>query len=343
VMPFLADLFRHNRLVGQDGEQRYARVALVQPDIPQSVKWNPEYAGLSIKVLDELTMKSTKQAPELIIWPEAATPVPLTGWPDSPPMLKWVEDLATRAKTPLLIGAVASKDPKDPDNTLFNEAFVIDPERGGLQPDSYQKRRLVPFGEYVPLRSLFGWLSTFTDVSTGDTQAGTSARPLSVTTRNGTVKAGMLICYEDIFPFLGVANMYAGAEIQVVLTNNAWFGEGSAAYQHAAHSVMGAVETRRPIIRCGNNGWSGWIDEYGNIRGVMTDTGDNTGTIYFRGTQTFNVMRDPDWIGRDSFYVRHGDWFVLLGGVLVFFGYCMAQFYKPRDTTPPTYAETVAG
>jgi len=349
VMPFLADLFRHNRLVGQEGEQRYVRVALVQPDIPQSVKWNPEYAGLSIKVLDELTMRAVPTAPELIIWPEAATPVPLKGWPESERMLKWVEGLAARAKTPLLIGAVASEDPKDPDNTLFNEAFVIDPERG-VQPGSYQKRRLVPFGEYVPLRSLLGWLSTFTDVSTGDTQPGTSAMPLSVETRTGKVKAGMLICYEDIFPYLGVANMYAGAEIQVVLTNNAWFGEGSAAYQHAAHSVMGAVETRRPIIRCGNNGWSGWIDEYGNIRGVMTNplTPPNSpspdgATIYFRGTQTFDVMRDPEWAGRDSFYVRHGEWFVLVSGMLVFFGYCMAQFYKPRDTTPPTYAETVTG
>jgi len=340
VMPFLPDLWRHNTLRSED-LPRYARVALVQPDIPQSVKWNPDYASLSIDVLGKLTMASTKAAPEIIIWPEAATPVALKGWPDSPAMLKWVEDLAARAKTPLLIGAVSAHDAKDPDNTLFNEAFVIDPERGGLQPGSYQKRRLVPFGEYMPLRSVLGWLDKVTDAPGGDTQAGASATPLFVKTRNNTVAAGMLICYEDIFPNLGIANMYAGAEMQVVLTNNAWFGEGGAAYQHATHSVMGAVETRRPIVRCGNNGWSGWIDEYGNIRGVMTSDGTPQGTIYFRGTQTFDITRDPDWAGRDSFYVRHGDWFVLVSAALAFFGYAMAQFYKPRDHTPPTYAEIV--
>jgi len=333
VMPLLPET------IGQKREH-YARVALVQPAIPQSVKWNPEYATMSIDVLGQLTMASTFYAPEIIIWPEAATPVAIKGWPDSPAMQKWVEDLATKAKTPLLIGAVASQDAARADDTFFNGAFVVDPAQNGLQSRTYQKRHLVPFGEYVPLRPLLGWLSKITDAPGGDAQAGKSAAPLFIKTRTGVVAAGMLICYEDIFPNLAVANVYAGAETHVVLTNNGWFGEGGAAYQHAAHSVLRAVETRRPVIRCGNDGWSGWIDEYGKIQAVMLNT---AGSIYHRGVQKFDITRDANWSGRDSFYVRHGDWFVLVSAALAFFAYAMAQFYKPRDTTPPTYAETVTG
>jgi apolipoprotein N-acyltransferase len=104
-----------------------------------------------------------------------------------------------------------------------------------------------------------------------------------------------------------------GAEVLAVLTNNAWFGEGGASYQHASHSVLRAVETRRPVIRCGNGGWSGWIDEFGKIRAAMTDT---AGSVYFRGTVTYEITRDSRWIERPSFYAMHGDWFV---GVCVVF------------------------
>jgi apolipoprotein N-acyltransferase len=101
--------------------------------------------------------------------------------------------------------------------------------------------------------------------------------------------------------------------VLVVLTNNGWFGEGGAAVQHAAHSVLRAVETRRPVLRCGNGGWSGWIDEFGTVRYVLTD---DAGSIFFRGTKTVNVTRDARWIGRESFYAEHGDWFVLASAVV---------------------------
>ena len=101
---------------------------------------------------------------------------------------------------------------------------------------------------------------------------------------------GVLICYEDIFPALARENTLAGADVLAVLTNNAWYGEGGAAYQHAAHSVLRAVENRRPVVRCGNGGWSGWIDEYGNIRDTLRD---ENGTIYFRGHGHECLARSP--------------------------------------------------
>ena len=107
----------------------------------------------------------------------------------------------------------------------------------------------------------------------------------------------------------------AFADALVVVTNDAWYGEGAAAYQHAAHSVLIAVENRRPVLRCGNAGWSGWIDEFGSVRKVLTD---DSGSVYFRGASTVDVTRDLRWVGRDSFYVEHGDWFVLVCACVAF-------------------------
>jgi apolipoprotein N-acyltransferase len=114
-----------------------------------------------------------------------------------------------------------------------------------------------------------------------------------------------------------------------VVTNNGWFGRGGAAYQHAAHSVLRAVETRRPVLRCGNAGWSGWIDEFGSVRATLTD---EQGSIYFRGPKTVNVTRDSRWIGRKSFYVEHGDWFVLVCAALALGG---AALLAPAKPSPP--------
>src|SRR6201999_2185013 len=120
---------------------------------------------------------------------------------------------------------------------------------------------------------------------------------------SGPQAIGPLICYEDIFPQLARASARAGSDLLVVASNGAWYGEGGASYQHAAHSVLRAVETRRPVLRCGNAGWSGWIDEFGNVRDVLTNT---EGSIYFRGSKTIAVTRDARWIKRLSFYVQHG-------------------------------------
>ena len=114
-----------------------------------------------------------------------------------------------------------------------------------------------------------------------------------------------------------------------MLTNNGWFGEGGAAYQHAAHSVLRAVENRRPVIRCGNGGWSGWIDEFGNVRAVLTDDRES---VYFRGAQTLEITRDLRWAGRLSYYAEHGDWFLIVCVVLAAGAYyAVLMLPKPRD------------
>jgi apolipoprotein N-acyltransferase len=151
---------------------------------------------------------------------------------------------------------------------------------------------------------------------------------LIVPLRGEHVVFGPLICYEDIYPDLARHSVIAGTSVLVVITNNGWFGEGGAAYQHAAHSVLRAVETRRPLIRCGNGGWSGWIDEFGNVRTTVTNAEE---TIYFRGVKAMDVTRDVRWTEKKSFYTEHGDWFVLVSAGLMMFGGAMLKRAEPAD------------
>jgi apolipoprotein N-acyltransferase len=183
----------------------------------------------------------------------------------------------------------------------------------------------VPFGEYVPFRPILGWLEKIVPVG-GDFRAGDNPAPLLLALKDTPVSLGPLICYEDTFPGLARDSVRSGADVLVVLTNNGWFGEGGAAYQHAAHSVLRAIETRRPVLRAGNGGWSGWIDEFGAARAVMTDPDKG---IYFRGVRAVDVTRDFRWIGQNSVYVRYGNWFIAVCLALAAYGWLSLRFAPP--------------
>jgi apolipoprotein N-acyltransferase len=184
----------------------------------------------------------------------------------------------------------------------------------------------VPFGEFVPLRPVLGWLHKFVPVGEGDFSPGKDSAPLLVPLRSQPTVFGPLICYEDVYPQLARYSALGGSSVLVVLTNNGWFGQGGAAYQHAAHAVLRAVENRRPVLRCGNGGWSGWIDEYGAIRNVVTN---DAGTIYFRGARVVEVSRDVRWTERNSVYTEYGDWFVLVAVGLIMFAIALLKMANP--------------
>ncbi|HEY8932726.1 MAG TPA: apolipoprotein N-acyltransferase [Rariglobus sp.] len=319
------------------------RFAFVQPYIPQEVKWDNDQGPAILQVLENLTLSAAATKPDVILWPEATTPWAVKGDAN---MQAWVEHVATRAGVPLVLGSIARQpsaaDPAEED--WLNGVFAVDPKTG-VQPHFYAKRKLVPFGEFVPLRPLLGWLEKVVPVG-GDFLHGTDAAPLVVTIAGRPLSLGALLCYEDIFPQLSRDEVQAGADVLVVHTNNGWFGEGGAAYQHASNAVLRAVETRRPVLRCGNGGWSGWIDEFGSIRAVLVRnpaTGEITsgsprlapaGTVYFRGTQTVSVTADARWIGRQSFYVRHGDWFVAACALLAVTGFAILRITPAIRATP---------
>ena len=314
-VPFLAEAVRPAR-------QRLVRLSLVQPYVPQGEKWDEAHATDILRTLDRLTLAANDAgAPDAILWPEAVTPWALHRDPSVGP---WLTSLAHRTGKPLLLGTIYTEGADGPAQRWFNGAVVVDPVRGLIEPP-YAKRHLVPFGEYIPLRSVFGWLEKVVPIG-GDFEPGTGARPVELPVGRSKVPVGVLICYEDIFPALARASVLEGAELLAVLTNNGWFGEGGAAYQHAAHSVLRAVETRRPVVRVGNGGWSGWIDEYGYIRAELRDENES---IYFRGYRDVVINRDLRWRDELTFYTRRGDWFVLVGAVLATVAFYVVATLRP--------------
>lgn len=311
------------------GQQRarLLRVAFVQPAIPQLQKWDQALASETMRVIEKTTQDAVVFGePDLVVWPEAVTPWVLHKDPNVQP---WLESVAKKAARPVLLGVVSAQHDAVDRLVWSNGVVLVDPVKG-LQPAAYVKRKLVPFGEYVPLRPVLGWIEKFAPIG-GDFTPGATAAPIPVPAGRVTVPVGALVCYEDIFPQLARASVLAGAELLAVQTNNGWFGTGGAAYQHAAHSVLRAVENRRPVIRCGNAGWSGWIDEYGNIRGVLTG---EDGTVYFRGSATHVITRDLRWHGQQTFYTLHGDWFLLVcAGLAALAGWMATAFPPPPART----------
>ena len=298
------------------------RGSLIQPYIGQEAKWDSVKAADNLRILRRQTLFASFTGDrftgvDIIFWPESATPHPILGHADT---LNWTEDLVREIEKPILMGNMAVVDGR-----WYNIVCAVTPKRGLVSPH-YAKMMLVPFGEYVPLERFLPFVKKVVPLE-GSFNRGERPEVIPIVVGSRTYKAGALVCYEDIFPALSRKVVGRGADFVFVATNNAWYGEEGGAHQHAAHSVLRAVETRRPFIRCGNSGWSGWIDEYGNVRQVSErpDRG-----IYFRGSDTIEVKRDRRWNGQASFYLVKGDWFVGVCGLLVVLGF-FSVFFSRED------------
>lgn len=257
-------------------------------------------AALHKDILSRQTSILGLMKPDLIVWPEASTPYALNKDP------VWVEALAQKTSVPLLLGAVLKEK-----ESIYNTISEVLP-RSGFENNWYAKRVLVPFGEYIPfpfkfvpgLRKMVGPVGSF--------KKGEDVNIFSMPTSEpgaGPVKIGPLICYEDIFPSLCIDVAREGVDLFFVTTNDAWFGEEGCAEQHAAHSVLRAVETQIPFLRCGNSGWSGWIDSKGYKREVLRD---ENGSIYCARATVMNLGLTLNHQRNKSFYVQKGDFFAYL-------------------------------
>jgi apolipoprotein N-acyltransferase len=257
-------------LTGGPAKQARASIAvgLVQPNIDQAVKWDAGYRDETMQRLDRLTAQ-LGTGTDLVVWPEAATPfilerekeyqVQLIGWAD-------------RAKAPILLGSPALRFYPDRRPYLLNSAYLLAPD--GTVLGRYDKHHLVPFGEYIPLKSsLLFFLDKMVE-GIGDFEAGPGSTVLSFTPRSldganpsapRPVKFGVAICYEVIFPDLVRQFAANGAELLVTITNDGWFGRSSAPAQHFSMAVFRAVENHLAIARAANTGISGFIDPFGQI------------------------------------------------------------------------------
>lgn len=285
------------------------RMAALQGNIDQGNKWSREWADRTLAIYEELARTAAGAGARVIVWPETAVPGALDV---DPLMRERVERLALETGTVHVVGSVGIDRTADGGARFYDSAFLI--SAAGEVLDRYDKSHLVPFGEYVPLRD---WLGRFVSavargIATADVTAGTRPRavdlPLVGSDRAPveSVKAGVPICYELLFPDLVRRFVDDGGRVLLGITNDAWYGKTGAPHQFLAMSALRSAETGAWSVRAANTGVSAVIDGRGRVR-------ERT-AIFERGLIVADVPLLPEpeagpGEGRKTFYTRHGDVF----------------------------------
>ena len=273
--------------LNQERKGKIISAGIIQGNIEQDKKWEPFYQNEVMDTYFDLTRKISLSPLDLLVWPETYVPfffeydIDLTE-----KMIRFQKDLGSN----LLFGSVLVKE-RSPGKTLLSNSAVL-LNREGKTIYKYDKIHLVPFGEYVPLRSILFFIDKLV-VGIGDYVPG---KPyIKAETDSGSF--GTLICYEIIFPGM-VRKFYTkGGDFIVTITNDAWFGRTSGPYQHFSMAVFRAIENRKPLIRSANTGVSGFIDSNGRIL--------SQSRLFQRQVLTDRIKTDATM----TFYTKYGDLF----------------------------------
>jgi len=241
------------RLSAPEGPKGSIKISLVQGNIPQYMKWDPDMRDHIWSRYSALTEMAAKDRPDLIIWPETSLP----GYMEDEALFKEVAIIARETRSALLIGAPSYREQGD---TIYNTAFLIG--NSGDIAQRYDKLHLVPFGEYIPFDKQIGFMRRFVNKPIGDFEKG---REYTVFELEDATRFSVLICFEDIFANLVRGFAKRRVDFLVNITNDAWFQKTPAPYQHAQSSVFRAIENRVPVVRAANTGLSCFIDRTGRI------------------------------------------------------------------------------
>jgi len=253
-------------------------IGLIQANIRQEEKWDERMAPEIERRYDRLTRQAAAAGAAVVLWPESATPYYFN---EAPGRAAAVRTLVRDTGTPLLFGTDEVE--RGQPARYFNSAFMLAPD--GTVAAVYRKMQLVPFGEFVPLRSLLFFVSPLVE-GVSDFSPGERVTMLPMAGH----MASTAICYEIVYPHLAREAVRQGAELLTTITNDAWYGDSSAPYQHFALASLRAVEQGRYLARAANTGISGVVDPYGRVIGatrvfeetvVVTDVRTLTGrTLY---------------------------------------------------------------
>jgi apolipoprotein N-acyltransferase len=258
-------------------------VAVIQPSIEQSLKWDPAHEAEVLAIHERLTREAGALHPALIVWPETAAAIFLRA--DRALLLRLVA-LSNAVGAPLLVGSIDRDDRAR--GKFLNSAFLLTSQ--GISA-KYDKIHLVPFGEYVPLGWLIGfvrsWAEFISDFATGRVE---TIFPLP------GASFGTVICYEVIFPELFRGFVAGGVTFLVNITNDAWFGRTSGPWQHLGMIPLRAVEHRVAIARAANTGVSAFVEPSGRVSSLLP--------LFERGFLAHEVVLRT----RTTLYTRFGDW-----------------------------------
>lgn len=294
---------RRNR----DAAPQYIRLALIQPSVPQTLQWDPAADAASFAKILALSAQALALKPDVLVWPEGSFGLDDSTWPQ-------ITNLTTAAGASWIFNFTTYDAERHP----LNSALWLDP--AGQFRGQYDKRRLVLFGEYVPLERWLPFLRYVTPIGSSFA-AGTEPVTMSLMPAATNLPVGIspIICFEDTFPQGVRTHVLPGTDFLLELTNDAWFGDSSAQWQHAANAAFRAVENGVPLVRSANNGLSLWFD----AAGLPHDLFGEGGSVHQAG---FQIVRIPVGMARHStYYGRNGDvfgwtcvgWTVWVAGVAV--------------------------
>jgi apolipoprotein N-acyltransferase len=277
------------RLAGADSAMvPGVQLRIVQPAIPQTLKWDPDAAQGNFRRHLALSAMPSTPAVTAVIWPEAAVPYILNR---DPVAREWIASVVPPGGVLITGGPRAEPPPPAPFTQIWNSLYAID-DKGGIVA-TYDKSHLVPFGEYVPLRGIL----PISKITPGmmDFSAGPGPRTLELP---HLPPVSPMICYEGVFAHHVVDEAHR-PDWMLNVTNDAWYGFSSGPFQHFAITRTRAVEEGLPLVRAANNGISAVIDPYGRI-------------ISRLGLDDVGVVDAP--LPRSipaTLYARWGDWTVL--------------------------------
>lgn len=273
------------------------RAAVMQPNIDQYKKWSAEFEEEILNVVSDMGRSLEGTQTLLTVWPESVTPGPV----QEEPYFSLISDLAKDTASWQLAGSNRTENGEQ-----YVSAFLFSPDEETVV-SFYDKTHLVPFGEFIPLertvRSLLPDVAVLGEL--GSFSPGKWEQPLLQASQ---LPFGTTICYESVFSSLWRRQAKAGAKFFVNLTNDAWFFDTAAPYQHLAVSVLRAAELNRPVLRAANTGISAVIAADGQILSRAE-----------LGTRAVLTADVPLKLGTDvSFYTRWGDWFAWLCAAVFF-------------------------
>jgi apolipoprotein N-acyltransferase len=266
------------------------RAALVQGNVAQERKWDESSWERTIDDYARLSRDAAAGDADLIVWPEASAPFYFQVESE---LAERVRQVARDNHAWLLFGSPAFERGHDGETWLRNRAYLLRPD--GTTAAFYDKVRLVPFGEYVPLADLLFFVGRIVH-GAAPFEPGLRLAPLPFP----AAPIGVLICYEAIFPDLARRLVAGGADLLVNVTNDAWFGPTSAPWQHLAMASLRAIETRVPLLRAANTGISAVVLPSGRVEHATP-----------LDRQVVRVV-DVAWPDVETLYTRYGDVFAML-------------------------------
>lgn len=243
-------------LLPEQNDSPRVTVAVVQGNVDSREKWGADSYRITTERYANYTRRAVAEGAELVVWPESAIPYFIT---HDRTARTFVSNLAKECGVTLIVGGFA----RDGEKNEYNALYMVSPD-GTVSEDFYAKRHLVPFGEYVPMRNLIMTLiPPLANVSMLEEDLTPGEDSGLFETAWGSV--GSLICFDSIYDQLTGDSVRDGANLLIVSSNDNWFFDSKAVYQHQAQAQLRAIESGRYLARAGNTGISSVIGPDGEI------------------------------------------------------------------------------